>query len=529
MPPDRLAGWLLCLLLCFPGVLPAEEGPLHVGSPGEPASLDPHRITGIWENRIVGDMFVGLTTEGPDGSVQPGAASGWEVSDDGLLWAFQLRPHQWSDGRRVTARDFVQSFRRMLDPATASAYADFFFVIDGAAAFHAAGGDGPLGISAPRDDLLEIRLEHPVAYLPGLLMHFAAMPVPMHVIAEHGDDWTRPQHMVVNGPFLLEDRIPNARVELVRNPMFWDAGSVALGGVIYHVQEDRDGLVRRFRTGELHVVLDFPASRAASLRESLGSEVRTAPQLGLGFIAINHRRTVLADARVRRALSLAVDREVLAQRILGSGEQAALSLVPPGTGNYGEPAEPDFARHPREQRLAESRGLLAAAAADGLAADRLQLRLPLSENDRRLAVALQSMWREVGVAVSLDRSETAIHYSSLQSGDFDLALASWFAIWSDPQSFTLLLESGTGANNFGAYQDAEYDRLTGEAALETDLVRRTALLRAAEQRALDDTALIPLYHHSSRNLVSSQVRGWTDNLLDVHRSRFLSLAPASRR
>jgi len=526
MPGSR---WLLTVALLILSPLHAGTQVLQVGNPGMPASLDPHRITGVWENRIVGDMFVGLTTEGADGSIQPGAAASWEVSADGLVWTFSLREQRWSDGTALTADDFVYSFRRMLDPATTCAYADFFFVIEGAEEYFSAGGAGKLGVTALDRQLLEIRLHRPVAYFPGLLMHFAAMPVPRHVVEEYGQDWTRPEHIVVNGPFRLTEQIPNARVVLEKNPEFYAAADVALAGVVYHVQESRDALVQRFRSGELHVAVDFPSNRTDWLRETLGEAVRTAPQFGLTFIAVNHQHPALADLRVRTALALALDREVIARRLLGSGEQPALSLVPPGTANYREPARSPFAGQARSERIAAARELLDAAGYGPQRPLRLGLRVPLSDNDRRVAVAAQSMWAEIGVRVEISRAETAVHYGNLQRGEFDLGLASWLAIYSDPQTFTLLLDSGTAANNFGGYRNDEYDRLTRAAAAEVDIARRAELLHQAEELALRDHGLIPVFHHSSRNLVANSVGGWCDNPLDVHRSRYLQLLPAGQR
>jgi oligopeptide transport system substrate-binding protein len=209
--------------------------------------------------------------------------------------------------------------------------------------------------------------------------------------------------------------------------------------------------------------------------------------------------------------------------VLGSGEQPARSLVPAGTANYTTPARYPWAGWSLDRRQARARELLAAAGYPPARPLRLELRYRASQNDERVAVAAQSMWKAVGVELKLLSTETAVHYARLQSGAFDLGLASWLAIYSDPQTFTLLLQSATGANNFGAYRDDEYDRLTRAAAAATDLDQRAALLRRAEARALKEHGLIPVYHHASRNLVAARVTGWRDNLLDVHRSRYLGL------
>lgn len=519
-----LAAVLLCLAVSLP--CQAADRILRVGNPGHPASLDPHRITGVWENRVVGDMLMGLTTEGPGGEVVGGAATSWEVSEDGLRYEFRLRKHRWSDGPAVTADDFVYSFRRMMSGDTTSPYAQFFWVIENGREVTA--GDLPpsaLGVAALDTDRLEIRLARRTAYFPGLLTHFAAFPVPRHAVEAHGRSWTEPGRMPANGPFRLAARVPNDHVLLEKNPHFHAADNVRLDGVRYYGLEDRDAALLRFRAGELDVLRDFPAGRTGWLREHMPETVRTAPYLGLSFLAVNHEREALQDRRVREALSLAVDRRIIAEQVLGSGEQPAWSLVPPGSSGYPQPAQAPWRKEPMPQRQARARALMEAAGYSRSRPLRLRLRYPVSENERRVAIALQSMWRGILVATELERAETAIHYAALQHGDFDLGLASWLAVYDDPQTFTLLLQTESGPNNLGRYSDAQYDRLTDQAARQADPASRAALLLEAEALAMREQALIPLYHHAARNLVSTRVLGWEDNLLDVHRSRYLGLEP----
>ena len=519
----------LCVAAVFAQPAAAQPDPgavLNVANPGSPASLDPHRITGVWENRIVGDMLTGLTTEGPDGSVQPGAAESWTVSGDGLRYEFTIREHSWSDGTPVTAEDFEYSFKRMLSPDTGAPYADFFFMIAGAEDYTIGGGSADdVAVRALDERTLEILLTRPTAYFTGLLMHFAAMPVPRHVVAQRGREWTSPEHMVVNGPFMLEERVPNAHVALRYNPRFYAADTVRLAGVVYHVQEDRTAAVQRFRAGEVDIVRDFPSGRAEWLREQVGADVvRTEPFLGLTFIAVNHRKAALRDGRVRAALALALRRDVIAEELLGSGERSALSLVPLGTGNYVDrPVRYEWAGSSPAARLERARELMREAGYgpdDPLA---LELRYPVSENERRVAVAAQAMWSGIWVETELVTAETAVHYSRLTQGDFDLGLATWLAVYDDPQTFTLLLESRTGANNFGAFRDERYDEATRLAAETADVNERARRLAEAERIALGLNGLIPVYHHASRSLVAPRVTGWQDNLLDVHRSRYLGL------
>jgi oligopeptide transport system substrate-binding protein len=514
------------LLWLAAAAAPAGAEILRVANPGHPASLDPHRVTGVWENRIIGDMLLGLTTEGPRGEVVGGAAESWDVSADGLRYEFRLRKHRWSDGPPVTADDFVYSFRRMMSGETTSPYAHFFWVIqNGRQVTAREAPPDALGVAALAPDVLEIRLERRTPYFLGLLMHFAAFPVPRHAIDEHGRDWTAPGRMPANGPFRLAARVPADHVLLERNPHFYAADSVRLDGVRYDGLEDRDAALLRFRAGELDVVRDFPAGQSAWLRQHLPHAVRTAPYLGLSFVAVNHRHAALQDRRVRVALSMALDRDIIAGQVLGSGEQPAWNLVPPGTADYPAPALAEWHDLPAGNRQQQVRALMQEAGYSQRAPLRLRMRYPLSENERRVAIAMQSMWRAAFVEVELERAETAVHYSALQQGDFDLGLASWLAVYNDAQTFTLLLQTESGPNNLGGYSDPEYDRLTDEAARQADPAARAALLREAEALAMREQALIPVYHHAARNLVSPRVLDWQDNVLDVNRSRYLGLAP----
>jgi oligopeptide transport system substrate-binding protein len=513
---------LLAALLLAPGA-PAAAETLRVANPGQPASLDPHRITGIWENRIVGDMFVGLLTEGPAGELIPGVAERYTVSGDGRVYEFELRESFWSDGRPVTGEDFVYAFRRMLAPETASPYADFFYVIEGAREYtRGRGAAGDVAVRAPEPDRLVIELERPTAYFPGLLTHFAAFPVPPHVVATN-DDWTAAGVMVSNGAYVLASRVATTSVTLERNPRFYDRENVAIERVRYETLEDGEAAMQRFRAGELDIVYDFPPGRIDWVRRTFGDAVHVSAHEGLTYFAVNHAREPFGDARVREALSLALDRQVITGKLLGTGESPALGLVPPGVDNYGRSARYEWAGVPRSERLDRARALMAAA---GYGPDRpleLELRYDLSEEDRRVALAAQAMWRDIGVEASPLRSETAVHYATLANGDYDVGLASWLAVYSDPQTFTLLLETESGSNNLSNFSHDRYDALTSAAARTADLAERAALLREAEALALELSALIPVFHHAARNLVSPRVAGWRDNGLNVHRTRHLRL------
>jgi len=496
---------------------------IHIGNSGEPDSLDPHFASGTWENRIIGDMLVGLMTEAADGSVIPGAAESYDVSDDGLVYTFNLRQDAvWSDGEPVTAEDFVFSLRRILAPETAAQYAFLLYPIQGAEAINAGEADPEtLGAAAVDDHTLQITLEAPTPYFVELTTHYTAWPVPQHVVEEHGNDWIRPENIVVNGPYILEEWVPQTHVHLVRNEMFWDNENVAIDEVFFYPTEDRSAALRRFRAGELDINTDFPSEQISFLEEELPDSYRIAPYLGIYYYPINSNDPALSDQRVRAALSMALNREAITDQVLQTGEIPATSFVPPMPGY--EPATAPYAGMSYDEAVAEAQRLMQEA---GFGPDNrlsLVLRYNTSENHRRVAVAAAAMWQEIYVDVELFNTDVAVHYNDLEANDFQVARAGWIADYPDPQNFLTLLETSSGSFNYGRWSNEEFDALMDEAAVTNDMDSRADILQQAEQIALDDAATIPIYYYVSKNLVAPYVENFIDNAKDIHRTRWLSL------
>ncbi|WP_136247284.1 peptide ABC transporter substrate-binding protein [Halomonas borealis] len=501
---------------------PLQADTLRLAIMGEPASLDPHKISGTWENDVVGDLFEGLVTEAADGERIPGVAESWEVSDDGTVYTFALREDaQWSDGTPVTAGDFVFAFRRILDPATAASYAYLLYPVENAEAVYADEAEpSTLGIEAVDERTLRITLERSTPYFLDQLAHYTAYPLPKHVVEEYGDDWSKPEHMVSNGAFALQDWQSQTRIEATRNPHFHDAENVALDEVVYFPIEERNTALNRFRAGEIDIAREFPTQQYDWLKENLPEAVQVAPYLGIYYYALNIRDGhATTDPRIREALSLAVRREVITDKILGTGEQPAYSFVPPDVAHYEGP-ESDIAEMSQEARLERAKMLIEEA---GYGPDQpleLQLRYNTSEDHRKVAIALAAMWKPLGVEVELYNSEVAVHYADMRQGDFDVARAGWIGDYNDAQNFLSLLESGV-ANNYGAYSNAEFDTLMDQAAETQDMDTRAELMSEAEALALEDSAVLPLYYYVSRNLVSPDLSGWQTNIEDIHRSRWI--------
>ncbi|MEM7024052.1 MAG: peptide ABC transporter substrate-binding protein [Pseudomonadota bacterium] len=519
-------GATLVLGLTLAGAPASADNVLRIGNSGEPDSLDPHQVSGNWEDRIVGDMFMGLTTEAADGTVIPGAAESWTISDDGLTYTFNLRDHTWSDGTPVTADDFVFALQRILDPATAAEYAYILYPIKNAEAVNTGSTTdlSAVGARAVDPQTLEVTLERPTSYFVEQLTHYTAFPVPKHKVEELGDDWVKPGNIVGNGAYTVTDWLPNSHVKMVKSDTFWDADNVAIGEVHYFPTEERNAGTKQFRAGELDVQYDFASEQIDFLKENLPDATRVAPELAVYYYPFNTTVAPFDDPRIRQALAMAIDRGAITEKVLRTGEVPAYSFVPPNTGAYGEPPAVEWSGMPYEERVEKAKELLAEA---GYGPDnplQFVLRYNTSENHKKVAIAVAAMWKKLGVEAELFNTEVKVHYNDLQEGDFEVARAGWVGDYNDPENFLSLLRSSTGPMNYGQYNNADYDRLMDESDMTADADARNDLMKEAEAIMLAEMPVIPIYHYVSKNLVSPSVQGWVDNAKNTHRTRWLTLA-----
>jgi len=495
---------------------------LRRSTANELRSLDPQAVIGNSGGALMYELFEGLATVDRNGKLIPGAAESWSRSEDGLTYEFKLRKGlHWSDGALLTAEDFVYSWQRVVDPKNALRGAGTLFPVKNAVAITR--GKKPvetLGVKA-RDALtLEVTLESPAPYFIDILAGFPAAPVPRHVIQKHGASWTKPGNFVGNGAYILDKWVPNTYYKLARNPEYREADQVRIDEIFYYPIPDRGTGEKRFRAGELDIVLNVAPNRLAWLKEHMPDELRSTSSLGIRYLIINTRRPAFTDVRVRKALSIALDREIIAARILKDGSEAAYSLVPATMPGYGKNPAP-FQSQPYQQRLEEARKLLAAAG--------YSTRKPLSftldyqnvEDGRRVAVALQSMWRSIGADVKLTTTGFESKDSSLRNGDFDVSWFTFYAPYSDATAFLYLLE-GNNPRNYSQYANPEFDEMLRAANRMQDPVARATYLKQAEQLALSDFPVIPLFVPARTYLVSKRVQGW-ENHMDTHLARYLSI------
>jgi oligopeptide transport system substrate-binding protein len=501
---------------------------LRRGNGPEPDSLDPQLARTDAAFNILRDLFEGLTAVGADGSPAPAAAESWTVSPDGLEYRFALREQlRWSNGDPVVAEDYVAGMRRLVDPATASPYAQFIDPVLNAAAI-ARGEKKPeeLGVAAPDPRTVVVRLAAPAPYLLGLLAQPPTFPLHRASLAAHGAAYARPGKLLSNGAFVLEDWVIGSQVIARRNPRYWNDAQTRLDRVHYVHVGDAGTELRQYRAGQLDVTYVVPQQQFQWIRQNLAGELHVAPQLSVYYYGFNLTRPPFGEQPgLRRALSMVIDRDRLVTAVTGVGEAPAYGWVPPGVWNY-TPQQFDYASLPYEARVAEARRLYAQA---GYTAERpleVELRYSSGDTHNRIAVAVAAMWQEaLGVKTQLYAEEFRALLQSIQRKDTQVFRSSWVADFNDAYTFAQLLKSDFGINMTG-YANPRYDALLAEAERQADVGRRRELLQEAERVLLADHPLLPLYFYVNKHLVKPWVRGWTDNVMNVAYSKDLSLQPA---
>lgn len=485
------------------------------GNSTDPESLDPLHARSEPALNIMRDLHEGLVSLDAAGEQVPAAARRWTVSADGLAWRFEIDPAaRWSDGQPVVAEHFVTTFRMLGDPATASPHGALFLGVQGMAdALAGRAAPADIGVVATAPDQLEIRLAAPLPWLPALLAHPAAVPRRSDVPSDG---------KVSSGPFLLGARVPGSHVLLLRNPAYRDAAAVAIDQVRYLSLGDQASELSRYRAGEIDMTYTVPVSRVPWLREHLADEFRVSPYLAVYFYGFNTRRPPLDDPRVRRALSLAIDRDLIASRITGAGEQPACTLVPPVMRGYPSPVDTACEARRRE-RVERAVGLMREA---GYGPDRpleLEIRYNTGELHDRIAVAVSAMWQEaLGVTTRLVGEEFRVLLENVRGGEVtQVYRGSWIADFAAPESFLHILAGDNPVNGTG-WADESYDELLAAARLADDDTMRMTALAAAEARALEATPLMPLFFYVSKKLVKPHVCGIEDNALNIHPSRYVS-------
>jgi oligopeptide transport system substrate-binding protein len=612
----------------------ADDGILIMGNTNEPQGLDPHIVSGVLESNIIRALFEGLCVEHPsqDGVATPGAAERWEHNEDFTEWTFYLQPEgKWSDGKPVTAEDFVFSYHRILSPDLGAKYAEMLYFLENAKLFHQnfrstllfrdnqdlpvnveamgkppfraaedvelgdledqkladltekndikikiaarglddldakglariqqdpglvkwpesftpehqklvitrlieldkAGADklwdlARVGVTAVDDRTLKIRLRGPTPFLPEITKHYTWYPVPKHAVLAHGKmtdratPWTDPENIVSNGPFILEAWRFNRDIVVKRNPIYWDAATVKLNEIRYLPINNSYTESRMFYDGQMHLTYTVPAELIAYSKENYAEEMRQEAYLGVIFIRCNIKRDGISNLKVRQALSMAIDREIIVDKVMKGGQKPAFGLTPPFQG-YKTPDMLYYDLEKAKQLMAE------AGYPGGKGFPAVRFLTTQSETFKVLAEALQGMWRKLGITVDIESKEWAIYMNSMETLNYDLVIGGWIGDYTDPTTFLEMWTKGNGNNNTG-WDSPEYEALLRKAELTADAAERLKILAEAEALLLTDEPVIPINWYTRNYLKNPRLQGWEPLLLDNHPFKYLYFSPAS--
>jgi len=502
-------------------------GPTFTFAQGaEPRTLDPGLITDTSGGFIAMNMFEGLLVWSADGTeLLPGAAERWEVSPDGRTWTFHLRSGAiWSNGDPVTATDFVLSWRRVLNPGTGSAYASLLYPVRGARALHTEQTRDPesLGVEARDRYTLVVHLENPTPWFSAIAAHHVLSPVSTAAVKRHGYAWTRPDHVVVNGPFTLSDWIPGEKIVLSRNPYYHSADSVKLERVEAVFVTDPTKVLALYDEGKLqwtgHGTGLLPLDQLDVL--AARPDAQTSSSLGTAWYVLNTSVEPLDDPRVRRALWLALDRSELAG-LIGPAAVVASGFVPPGIPGYEGADLKDNDREAARALLTE------AGYPGGEGFPKLELAVDARNVHEQVAAWVARSWKqELGVEVELYSRAWPVHADAMQAGEFQVGRGGWLGDYPDPSTFLDLFHS-TNALNMSGFDSSVYDGLCEEASRTEDPASRLRLLSQAEGVLLEELPVLPLFHFGTLSLLKPYVVGYEDNPLGVHLLQYIELGTQS--
>jgi len=498
---------------------------LHRGNGAEPETLDPQKSTGVTESNIQYELLEGLTTYSTDGQVVPGVAEKWDVSDDGKTYTFHLRDSKWSNGDPVTAQDFVYSFERLVDPATASDYAPIADIISGAEQIRKGEEKDltKLGVTAVDDKTLKVTLAKSTPYFLAALRHSSFLPVNKATVDKFAQDWTKPGNFVGNGAFTLQEWTPQSSLTVVKNPNYYDAANVKLDKIVYYPTEDIAEEFKRFRNNELDITYEVPSDQIKYIEANMKDEYEAKPYLGTYYYVVNLTREPLGKSRdLREALALGIDRELIADKVTNNSFLPAYSWVAPGTPGY-ETQYVDFKDWSKEKRLATAKELLAKAGYGPNNPLKIEILYNTSENHKKIAIAIQNMWKKIGVDATLNNQEWQVYLDTRDKKAFDVARAAWIGDYADPMTFLDLFLSDAGVRNDAGYNSKNYDALVKQSAGIADPSARMKDLESAEKIFLTELPIIPILHYKTKHMVSKRVQGWAYNNLDFHLGRYMSV------
>ena len=507
-------------------------GILHYGNGSEPQGLDPHVVTGVPENHLIRALFEGLAVKNPYTlEPEPGVAERWEFSADQRVVTFHLREDAlWSNGDQMTAHDYVWSWQRALNPAMGNLYAYMLYPMLNAEAFATGKIEDfdEVGVKALDDHTLQVTLTEPTPFFLQLMDHYSTFALHRPTIEKFGNAtdrftrWTRVENIVSNGAFRLTEWKLNRRISMAKSDTYWDSDNVKLNGVVFYPTENIVSEERMFRVGQLHYTQTIPLDKIPVYQAMENSPYVQAPYLGTYFFLINTTRPPVDDVRVRKALSMSIDRQKLNDTVLQKSNVPAYSITPPGTLGYQPPKLFDYDPGQARQLLAD------AGFPDGQGWPGLELIYNTSESHRKIAVALQQMWKDVlNIQVTISNQEWKVYLDSVTQMEFDVARRGWIGDYVDPNNFLDLFLTGGGNNNTG-FSDPRYDEMITRLAPQAKTrEERFAIFKEAETMLMEQMPILPIYTYTSKHLIHHSVKGMPANLMDSLNLKYVWLDPDS--
>ncbi|WP_186006461.1 ABC transporter substrate-binding protein [Klebsiella michiganensis] len=501
-----------------PGTALAEKQELVRNNGSEPSSLDPHKVESDVENNIISDLFEGLVSVSPTGEIEPRLAEKWENKDN-TVWTFHLRPGvTWSDGTAITAQDIVWSWQRLVSPLTASPYASYpgnMHIVNGAEIAQGQKEPETLGVKAVDDATLEVTLTQPNAAFLAMLAHPSLVPLDKVLISRYGDKWTKPEHIVTSGPYKLSQWVVNERIVAERNPRYWDNAHTVINKVTYLPISSETADVNRYKAGEIDIVYTVPINQFAQLKKNMGDQLDVSPQLATYYYEFNTTRPPFNDPRVRRALNMALDKDIIAEKVLGQGQRPAWLISQPDIGGV-KLHNPEYASWPRDKRIAEAKKLLSEAGYNETHPLVFNLLYNTSESHQRIAIAASSMWKKnLGVEAKLQNQEWKTMLDAMHTHNFDAVRYAWIADYDDAATFLNNFRTGDSENT-SQYSNPAYDEALRNAAKASDTTARGKFYQQAEDLLGQDVPAIPVYHYVRTHLVKPWVGGFTPDKLGYY-------------
>lgn len=495
----------------------------------EPESLDPQQTTGAQEWAIIRHMFIGLLSLDPHGRAVPGIAESWDISGDGKLWTFHLRNDaKWSNGDPITSEDFVYSFRRLVDPESGTAGSPDLFEVTNAISI-ATGKEKDitkLGVDAPDAHTFRIFFVNPRTIMPLLLTDPMLVPLHRATIERWGNKWTRPENIVSDGPYIMTSWVPQSGITMIRNPYFYDLNAVSISQVNFVEVEQSSVELKQFRAGELDWAHLTPATIEWA-RQNGHDDFHSVPSNGYSFLFFNMTSGVLAhDIRIRQALAMSINREVLIEKVAPLGQAAAYGILPPVITGYTR-QEMLFKNQSMNERIDRAKKLIYKAGYSDKNPLSVNIIYPRNPEIYRVLFAISKMWEEIGVKTTLEDMEWQALLGRKKSQNFEIGYVSGLGNYDDPEPALENFRSDAGNYNYGGYKNQKFDVLFQEAMSATDIELHRQILSRCERMVLDDYPVIPLWYLQNNWMVVPQLKGW-DFASIFPQARYLSFSQVEK-